>query len=296
MLDSFAPSLVEYQRLLPEIILTLAGTLVMLLEAMNPDKEKSYISGFAIVALIAAFLAALAADAGTAFQGMIVVEHHPAGLLVGPVKRRDAGRVVRCAHSRARQLTGAGRDHVSGCYVKPHVGHVILTGALDERGYLSGGSDPLVGRPIADPWRDAAVEMDRGAVLRVICAGRIRGRRIAGGAQAGKRAHSGPHKGGVHRQEEIASNAGRKPVGKLDAYRFVLRGQDQGPQIVSRSNGNAVMLLHVAAQLGAACWQVTMQLFIILDQCYLVIVGPGKRRSIRGRKRDILSAIVLTEG
>jgi NADH-quinone oxidoreductase subunit N len=74
MLASFAPSAIEYQRFLPEIILTLAGVLIMLVEAMSPDQEKSSPAGISIAALMAAFVAALVAQPGTAFQGMIVVD------------------------------------------------------------------------------------------------------------------------------------------------------------------------------------------------------------------------------
>jgi len=74
VLDSFAPSAAEYQRFLPEIILSLAGTLIMLLEALRPDRDKKYMPALTIVALIAAFLAAMTAEPGAAFQGMLLID------------------------------------------------------------------------------------------------------------------------------------------------------------------------------------------------------------------------------
>src|SRR5438874_859099 len=70
VLNSFAPSSAEYQRILPEIILTLAGTLIMLLEVLFRDEQKRIFPALSIVALIAAFGAALVAEPGAAFQGM----------------------------------------------------------------------------------------------------------------------------------------------------------------------------------------------------------------------------------
>ena len=71
---SFLPTGVDYARFLPEILLTLAGTLIMFLEALRPEGKKSNAGLFAIVALVMALPAALMATPGTAFQGMLMVD------------------------------------------------------------------------------------------------------------------------------------------------------------------------------------------------------------------------------
>jgi len=71
---NFLPTAVDYTRFLPEILLTLAGTLIMFLEALRPEGKKSNAGVFAIVALVLALPAALMATPGPAFQGMLVVD------------------------------------------------------------------------------------------------------------------------------------------------------------------------------------------------------------------------------
>lgn len=74
---NFLPSAAEYVRILPELILTIAGVIIMLLEGMRDENEESsLIPGVTLLALIAALGAAMFAytDPGTAFQGMIVVD------------------------------------------------------------------------------------------------------------------------------------------------------------------------------------------------------------------------------
>ncbi len=74
---NFLPTAAEYLRILPEIILTVAGVIVMLLEAIRDENEESgLIPGVTLVAMLAALGAALVAhmNAGMAFQGMIVVD------------------------------------------------------------------------------------------------------------------------------------------------------------------------------------------------------------------------------
>jgi len=71
---NFLPTSVDYARFLPEILLTLAGTLIMFLEALRPEGKKSNAGVFAIVALVMALPAALMATPGPAFQGMLVVD------------------------------------------------------------------------------------------------------------------------------------------------------------------------------------------------------------------------------
>ncbi len=70
------PTNAEYLRFLPEIILTLAGVLIMLLEAVLPDGEtKSNIfAPVSIVSLGAALYAAATADGGAAFHDMLIID------------------------------------------------------------------------------------------------------------------------------------------------------------------------------------------------------------------------------
>jgi NADH-quinone oxidoreductase subunit N len=77
MPTNFLPSAVEYLRILPEMILTVAGVIVMLLEGMRgEDEESRLIPGVTLLALLAALGTAVLAytSPGNAFQGMIVVD------------------------------------------------------------------------------------------------------------------------------------------------------------------------------------------------------------------------------
>src|SRR5215831_9286444 len=73
---NFLPTTAEYLRVLPEIILTVVGTLILLLEAALPDRQKWIFAPLSLAGLLAALLGALAAysDPGPAFQNMIVVD------------------------------------------------------------------------------------------------------------------------------------------------------------------------------------------------------------------------------
>jgi len=71
---NFLPTTVDYMRFLPELLLTLAGILIMLLEALRPEGHKTSAGLFAIVALVMALPAALLATPGPAFQGMLMVD------------------------------------------------------------------------------------------------------------------------------------------------------------------------------------------------------------------------------
>ncbi|MBV8847048.1 MAG: NADH-quinone oxidoreductase subunit N [Bryobacterales bacterium] len=76
---NYLPTSAEYLRVLPEIILTLAGTFIMLLEGVFGQKgggQKSIFFPFSLLSLIAALLASVAAygDPGPAFQNMLVVD------------------------------------------------------------------------------------------------------------------------------------------------------------------------------------------------------------------------------
>lgn len=73
---NFVPTASDYLRFLPETILTVAGTLVMLLEAGRREQSRWLFSVLSLVALAAATVAAFAADGdrGLAFQNMVVVD------------------------------------------------------------------------------------------------------------------------------------------------------------------------------------------------------------------------------
>ncbi len=77
MFASFLPTGVDYLRFLPEIVLTIFGIAIMLLEAvMRPEAKRTSLGGIAVVGLIAAFLANVWAgqNDGPAFSNMIVVD------------------------------------------------------------------------------------------------------------------------------------------------------------------------------------------------------------------------------
>jgi len=70
------PLSAEYFRILPEIVLTLVGVMIMFLEAVLREDQKKIFGPLTIVGLAAALGAAVAAggDPGAAFHGMMVVD------------------------------------------------------------------------------------------------------------------------------------------------------------------------------------------------------------------------------
>jgi len=70
------PPLDDYIRVLPELILTIAGTLIMICEPFTSRKRKDWLGYFAIAALLAALWGTAAAYAreGNAFSDLIVVD------------------------------------------------------------------------------------------------------------------------------------------------------------------------------------------------------------------------------
>ncbi len=74
MLGNFQPHLVEYLRFLPEILLTLFGIAIMLLEAVSTSGSRRHIGAVSLVGIAAAFVANIWAYSqhGAAFQDMIV--------------------------------------------------------------------------------------------------------------------------------------------------------------------------------------------------------------------------------
>ncbi len=74
---NFYPSGVEYLRFLPEIVLSLFGIAIMVLEAaMRPDAKRAPLGALSVVGLVLAFCANIwaAANPGPAFSNMIVVD------------------------------------------------------------------------------------------------------------------------------------------------------------------------------------------------------------------------------
>lgn len=71
---NFWPSAAELMRFSPEILLTLAGTLILILDPLIPDKR--FFAGYTLVALLASAVLAFAAhtNPGLAFSNMIVVD------------------------------------------------------------------------------------------------------------------------------------------------------------------------------------------------------------------------------
>ena len=76
MADSFMPTSAEYVRILPEIILTLAGVLIMFLEAVLKERQKAILAPISVLGLAGALAGAMVAngDPGPAFHDMIVVD------------------------------------------------------------------------------------------------------------------------------------------------------------------------------------------------------------------------------
>ena len=71
---NFLPTNTDYARFLPELILTLAGVLIMFMEALRPEGKRTNAGLVAILALVLALPAALMASPGPAFQGMLVID------------------------------------------------------------------------------------------------------------------------------------------------------------------------------------------------------------------------------
>lgn len=76
MLGSFQPHAVEYLRFLPEIILSVFGIVIMMLEPLLSARSKLSLGVLAVVGIVLAFAANLWAygDQGSAFQNMITVD------------------------------------------------------------------------------------------------------------------------------------------------------------------------------------------------------------------------------
>jgi NADH-quinone oxidoreductase subunit N len=74
--DNFMPSPAELIRFLPELILTIVGTLLMVMEPLTGKENKSRLGVVALIGLIAAAWGTAVAQSnpGTAFQSMLIVD------------------------------------------------------------------------------------------------------------------------------------------------------------------------------------------------------------------------------
>ena len=73
---NFAPSAADYLRILPEIIMTVAGVLIMLLEGWLGEIKKRNLSLLTFIGFAAALVAAVVANGnpGLSFSNMLIVD------------------------------------------------------------------------------------------------------------------------------------------------------------------------------------------------------------------------------
>ena len=76
MLDNFLPTSADYLRVLPEIVLTIFGVVIMFLEAVLKDWQKRIFAPVAVTGLALAMFASIAAyeNPGPAFHNMLIVD------------------------------------------------------------------------------------------------------------------------------------------------------------------------------------------------------------------------------
>ena len=104
MLGNFQPHSVEYLRFLPEILPTLFGIVIMLLEAVSSGGSKRHIGGISLIGIAAAFGANFWAytQHGSAFQDMIIND--------GPPETDDVLGATGAPGTRTRRRTPRGRQ------------------------------------------------------------------------------------------------------------------------------------------------------------------------------------------
>ena len=76
MPGNFQPHWAEYLRFLPEIVLSIFGIGIMMLDAVTPEAKKLSLGAASVIAIVLAFAANLSAyaDRGPAFQNMILID------------------------------------------------------------------------------------------------------------------------------------------------------------------------------------------------------------------------------
>ena len=227
------------------------------------------------------------------------------GLAGVDVQARDAHRVVVIEHQPRALVVGVVEGLRTLRRVRPgvgHVGHVVDADAVRVAQRFTSRRNPLVRRAVADPRRDAAVQVDRGAVLRVAARGdRLSGARLAQdvglGGEPGRVGHAGawprPDDRRVHREEEVARGARGQSVGELDADRPALLGDDQRPQVVELADRRVRRVgLPVPAQPRGR--QVAVHLLGVFAELDFVVVRAGVGRGVGNGDRDVLPEVVRT--
>ncbi len=73
---NFAPTAIDYLRFLPEIIMVVVGTLIMVLEPLLGENKRNTFSAVTLIGFIAALVAAVAANdhPGLSFSNMLIVD------------------------------------------------------------------------------------------------------------------------------------------------------------------------------------------------------------------------------
>jgi len=76
MLGNFQPHAIEYLRFLPEILLTIFGIAIMMLEASAKNEKRMWLGAISLGGIVLAFLANIWAygERGPAFQNMIIID------------------------------------------------------------------------------------------------------------------------------------------------------------------------------------------------------------------------------
>ena len=74
MPTNFMPTIEEYFRIIPELIMTSAGVLIMFLEALRKDSQKSIAGGLTLATIVVTIIATLMTTSGPAFHEMIFVD------------------------------------------------------------------------------------------------------------------------------------------------------------------------------------------------------------------------------
>jgi NADH-quinone oxidoreductase subunit N len=76
MSANFAPTAIDYLRFLPEILLIVFGTLIMVMEPLLGENKRNTFSSITLVGLIAALVAAIVANdhPGLSFSNMLIVD------------------------------------------------------------------------------------------------------------------------------------------------------------------------------------------------------------------------------
>jgi hypothetical protein len=91
MLGNFQPHLVEYLRFLPEILLSLFGIAIMMLEAVAPpESTRRTIGAISVVGVIAAFVAMPTARFSVAWFSSSAFSVSSPHSAIWPVKERKA--------------------------------------------------------------------------------------------------------------------------------------------------------------------------------------------------------------